>query len=65
MNKVQRAIKHVYVTYFCIFMEMPPKFATECLDRGVYLTALLQMSSEHVNSKSVEGISDGSATNVI
>ena len=34
MNKVQRAIKHVSVTYFCIFMEMPPKFATESLDGG-------------------------------
>ena len=35
MNKVQRAIKHVSVTYFCIFMEMPPKFATECLTGGI------------------------------
>ena len=55
MNKVQRAIKHVSVTYLYIFMEMPSKFATECLTWVVYLMALLQMSFEHVNSNFVCG----------
>ena len=51
------------LTYFCIFMEMPPKFATAYLAGG-YLIVLPHMSYACVNFNQ-GGISDGSATNVI
>ena len=53
---------------FCIFMEMPPKFATAYLDRvggGGYLIVLPHMSYTHVNFPGEGCISKGSATNVI
>ena len=41
-NKVQRAIKHVSVTFFCIFAEMSHKFAT------AYLGGISDGSAAHV-----------------
>ena len=59
-NKVQRAIKHVCVTYFCIFMEMPSKFATACL--GGYIWQLI--CKGHIQLAK-GGISDGYSRNDI
>ena len=58
MNKVQRAIKHVCVTYFYIFMEMPPKFATDCLEGG-YIWWLCHKCHLNMWTPISGGISDG------
>ena len=64
MNKVQRAIKHVSVTYIFAFLQRCHLNLQLHIWMGGYLIVLLHKSYTHVNSN-LGGISDCSATQVI